>query len=191
MGINFIGKSELKKINNVFQFDIPEKCPIIEYEEKELFRKRDSHILILCVSNFLNGDCVNIRNLKRVFASYSNPCFYNQDWYNNEKFIDLKLSYKWILISKTIYDESRGAEKDEILKNYKLFKAVELTYSFFVYYIYTKGKKLWENDYVWCSDVDDKGDQIYVGRYKDVSGLNSDGFEIHRHLSIKKNYGAF
>ena len=46
------------------------------------------------------------------------------------------------------------------------------------------------NDYVWCSDVDDKGDQIYVGRYTDASGLNADGFEIHRHLRIKQNYGV-
>ena len=49
---------------------------------------------------------------------------------------------------------------------------------------------LWNYDYVWCKDRDNTGDQIYVGRYTDPDGINADGFEIHRHLSIKKSYGA-
>lgn len=52
------------------------------------------------------------------------------------------------------------------------------------------GEKLWDNDYIWCSDTYNNGDQIYVGRYTDLSGLNADGFEIHRHLKIKNNYGV-
>lgn len=190
MGRNFIGAKEIEALNDVFHFLIPEQIPEIEYDENELLQKRDTHVLILCISEFLNGESVNIKNLKKLFATYKEPCFYNQDWYNNEKFINLTLSKQWILVSKTICDDSRGVEMDEILRKYKLFSAIELTYSFFVYYIFSEGERLWECDYVWCSDKDDKGDQIYVGRYKDASGFNSDGFEIHRHLRIKNNYGA-
>ena len=93
-------------------------------------------------------------------------------------------------MSKTLLDESRAMAADSVVVKYSLYSAVELTYTFFVNYFVNDGEKLWNNDYVWCSDVDDKGDQIYVGRYTDASGLNADGFEIHRHLRIKNNYGV-
>ena len=37
------------------------------------------------------------------------PCFYNQDWYLKQNFLDKKnLSTGWYLISKFLLDDTRG-----------------------------------------------------------------------------------
>lgn len=190
MGNNFIGKDELENISEKFPLSIPKNLPDIKFSEAVLDSVKNSCVLALCVPHFKNKDIVNIKNIKSYIQKLETPCFYNQDWYLNEKFIDAGIDLKWCLVSKNLLDESRGLSLSEVQEKYKLFSAVELTYIFFVYYFTSDGEKLWNNDYIWCSDKDDKGDQIYVGRYTDASGLNLDGFEIHRHLKIKDNYGA-
>ncbi len=191
MGYNFIGPEELTKIKCDLDLCLSANIPAIDFKEEELEKVKDTHLLVLCVSSFSDGTPINIENIKTVIGNRkSAPFFYNQDWYLKERFITLQLQLKWSLVSKSLYSESRGMSPSDVNSKYKLFSAVELVYIFFVYYFYSNGEKLWNNDYVWCSDEDDKGDQIYVGRYTDASGLNSDGFEIHRHLKIKNNYGC-
>lgn len=186
MGNNFIGPDELAKIQSSFPVLIPDDIPEIEFSEQELAECRDTHVLILCVELFADGKPINIIEIKNIIEKDERVCFYNQDWYLKERFVKKELSKKWCLISKNILGQSRGMVPDN---SSRLFKAIELTYTFFVYFFVSEGNILWKNDYVWCSDIDDKGDQIYVGRYVDASGLNADGFEIHRHLKIKLNYG--
>ncbi|MBP3710280.1 MAG: hypothetical protein J6I73_07765 [Treponema sp.] len=191
LGKNFIGSEELPRINNLFSVIVPKEIPDIPFSETEIQSKKNSHILILCVSQFSDGSSITIANIREKIALCNgNPCFYNQDWYLNEQFINKPLELKWLFVSKDVLDESRAMPADSVIAKYELHSAVELTYTFFVNFFVNNGEKLWNNDYVWCSDVDDKGDQIYVGRYTDASGLNADGFEIHRHLRIKKNYGV-
>ena len=191
LGKNFIGSEELRKLRGAFSVEIPASIPEIPYDESYLKTHKDSHLLVLCVQKFSDCKDISISEIKNKIATYNGkPCFYNQDWYLNEQFINKSLELKWLLISKSVLDESRAMPADKVVATYKLNSAVELTYAFFVNYFVNKDEKLWNNDYVWCSDVDDKGDQIYVGRYTDASGLNADGFEIHRHLRIKKNYGV-
>lgn len=187
---NFIGQDELNKIGDVLNMNIPKVVPEIPFSEEDLLSKSDTHVLILCVNKFTDETPVNIINIKKRVEKVASPKFYNQDWYLKEKFIEKSLTIKWKLVRKELVDESRGLNPDGIRQNYNLHSAVELVYVFFVNYLVNNGEKLWNNDYVWCSDFDDKGDQIYVGRYTDASGLNADGFEIHRHLRIKENYGA-
>lgn len=191
LGKNFIGTKELQKLKGIFSFRTPIIIPEIPYSEKYLMDRKGSYLLVLCVSQFTDGKNISITEIINKIASFDGkPCFYNQDWYLNENFINKTLELKWLLISKSLIDESRAMPADKVVETYKLNAAVELTYVFFVNYFINNGEKLWNNDYVWCSDVDDKGDQIYVGRYTDDSGLNADGFEIHRHLRIKNNYGV-
>lgn len=191
LGKNFIGIEKLKKINNSFSVFIPDGIPDIPFDELELMKKKGTHILLLCVFKFSDGKDITIREIrKKIALCNSNPCFYNQDWYLNEQFINKQLDLKWLFVSKTLLDESRAMPIDTVVAKYKLHSAVELTYAFFINYFVNNGEKLWNNDYVWCSDVDDKGDQVYIGRYTDASGLNADGLEIHRHLRIKENYGV-
>ena len=191
LGKNFIGIEKLTRINNSFSVFIPDDLPVIPFDESELMKKKDTYVLLLCVFKFSDGRDITIKEMREKIALCGNrPCFYNQDWYLNERFINKPLDLKWLLVAKTLLDESRALPADTVVTKYKLHSAVELAYAFFVNYFVNNGEKLWDNDYVWCSDVDDKGDQIYVGRYTDASGLNADGFEIHRHLKIKKNYGV-
>ena len=191
LGHNFIGADELSLIKNSFSVQIPTVLPPIPFDESTIVANRDTHLLLLCLSKFSDGTDITIKAMKeRISMLDGAPCFYNQDWYLNEEFIKKTLKTKWLFISKKLLDDSRAMTIDKVLSKYKLYSAVELTFAFFANYFINNGEKLWNNDYVWCSDVDDKGDQIYVGRYTDASGLNKDGFEIHRHLRIKKNYGV-
>ena len=190
-GKSFIGTTELSKINNSFTIQIPERIPEISFEKSSLEAKKNTHLLLFCPSHFSDGTPITIKTIREKIEKLAGkPCFYNQDWYLNEQFINKPLEIKWLLVSKSILDESRAMPADKVVSTYRLNSAVELTFAFFANYFVNDGEKLWNNDYVWCSDVDDKGDQIYVGRYTDASGLNADGFEIHRHLRIKQNYGV-
>ena len=191
LGKNFIGSAELKKIVEVFPLEVPVQLPEITFGEEFLKERKETHILILCVTKFSDNKDISIGEIRNKITSCNgNPCFYNQDWYLKEQFINKPLELKWLFVSNELLDESRAMPADSVVKKYSLHSAVELTYIFFVNFFVNNGEKLWNNDYVWCYDVDDKGDQIYVGRYTDASGLNADGFEIHRHLRIKKNYGV-
>jgi len=188
---NFIGPEELSRIGNAFSISVPQKTPIIPFAGKDLLLVKESHLLLLCSSKFTDESDITIQSIReKIFSLGGCPRFYNQDWYLNEKFITKPLETKWLLVSKNILDESRAMPAEKVVSKYQLHSAVELTYAFFTNFFVNSGEKLWNNDYVWCSDVDDKGDQIYVGRYTDASGLNADGFEIHRHLKIKNNYGV-
>ena len=188
---NFIGTEELVKIQNNFSVLIPKSVPEIPFDESTLESKKLTHVLLLCPIYFADGITITIKSIKQKISEFNGiPCFYNQDWYLNEQFINKPLVVKWLFVSKSILDESRAMPADKVVSTYKLNSAVEITFAFFANYFVNDGEKLWNNDYVWCSDIDDKGDQIYVGRYTDASGLNADGFEIHRHLRIKKNYGV-
>lgn len=191
LNANFIGTEELPKIKGAFSVSIPNEIPIIPFAKEDILSVRNTHLLLLCPSFFSDGTSITIKSIKGKISSYKGkPCFYNQDWYLKEKFIEKPLETKWLLVSKSLLDETRALSVEQIVPRYKLHSAVELTFAFFANYFINNGEKLWNNDYVWCSDIDDKGDQIYIGRYTDASGLNADGFEIHRHLRIKRNYGA-
>ena len=191
LSANFIGTKELERLQNHFAVRIPETIPSIPFEKDKLEGCRGTHLLILCTPQFSDGTDISIETIRlKVSLSGETPCFYNQDWYLKEEFIKKQLGLKWLLVSKSVLDESRAIPAEKVVSMYRLHSAVELTFAFFANYFVTNGEKLWNNDYVWCSEVDDKGDQIYVGRYTDASGLNADGFEIHRHLRIKKNYGV-
>lgn len=188
---NFIGVEELSTIRGGFSISIPPNAPTIPFTEKDILSVKNTHLLLLCSSKFADESDITIQSIReKIYFMGDNPRFYNQDWYLNEKFITRPLETKWLLVSKSVLDESRAMPAEKVVSKYQLHSAVELTYAFFTNFFVNGGEKLWNNDYVWCSDVDDKGDQIYVGRYTDASGLNTDGFEIHRHLKIKNNYGV-
>lgn len=173
-GKYLFGVDELKNIfKNINSIEIP-------YDIEYLTKYKDTHILIL-------GSNVSIKNMLPMFNMNPDyqPCFYNQDWYLNEEFINKKLENKWYLVRKELKPESRGKLPDN---NSNLSSAVLLTYTFFANYI-INNEILWKHDFIWCSDVDHNDDQVYVGRYLDPDKINKDGFNIHRHLKIKNNLG--
>jgi hypothetical protein len=170
-GKYFFGSEEIK---NAFGLDV---CsPNLKHDERVLKRLKDSHVLIL-------GTGLSILDLRDLFGFSDDPCFYNQDWYVNENFAKKKLDVDWYLLQREIPDETRGKLPRG---KTKLPTAALTANAFFLNYCINK-ELMWENDYVWNSDKDMYGDRIYTGKYKNDA---KDGFNVHRHLSIKNNYGS-
>lgn len=191
MGNNCIGAEELSKIKQM-KLSIPDVIPEVPFSKEFLVKKKDDYLLILGVSKFSDGAPVTIRNLQKIFGKNPEiiePCFYNQDWYENEKFIDISLEDGWYFIRKTVYEDSRAVQPQELIKTYSFPSAVCCAYAFFTSWL-TLDIKLWNHDFVWCSDIDHNGDRIYVGKYHDVDGVNKNGFSIHRHLALRPCYGC-
>ena len=198
MGENFIGPGELGRIRDALGIRAPTTVqpgiPLIPYGNDLLDQSSRSHILILGAPSAFDGSPLTINKMRSFHGtdpSRKEPCFYNQDWYLGELFAkDVVLRPGWYLIGKYLLEPSRGKEPATKKTKTKLPSAVLACFAFFAYYFQSGGQKLWDHDYIWCSDVDHNGDQIYVGKYTDPSGINKSGFNIHRHLKIKDNYGC-
>ena len=189
--IQTIGPEELRNIQ-ALNLKIPEKVPEIPFTEEELKAKENDYLLVFGVSVFNDGTPVTIRNLKRRFGKdpeISEPCFYNQDWYDKEHFIDIPMEDGWFFIRKNVYEDSRAVQPAELMKEHAFPSAITCTYAFFAAW-YVCGIRLWEHDFVWCRDTDHNGDRIYVGKYHDIDGVNKNGFSIHRHLALRPCYGC-
>ncbi|MBI2050325.1 MAG: hypothetical protein HYT31_00790 [Parcubacteria group bacterium] len=192
MGRNFIGPDELNAISSQLSIARVLKSPKIPFSAQTLKKYRASAVLILGVPKFKSGKNVTINNMRNRFGMNpkKQPCFYNQDWYLKERFASQALGAQWHLVSASIKSATRGKEPSRI-KGRKLFpSAILAAFTFFAYYLHTKGGTLWKHDFIWCSDTDGNGDQIYVGRYCDWKAKSKKGFNIHRHLRIRANYGA-
>ena len=175
-----------------FSFCSNNDFSIIPFTINELKEKANDYLLIYGFSKFENGLPVTIMNLKKIFGDDPNkrtPCFYFQDWYNNEEFVNVGMKEGWYLIRKSVYNDSRSVLPEELIQKYAFPSAIQCTYSFFVSWLVLH-KALWYHDFVWCKDFDHNGDRIYVGKYNDVDGINKDGFSIHRHLSLRPCYGC-
>ena len=190
MGDSFIGPRELKGLNWIGIDGI--KIPEIPFSEKELQEKANDYLMILGVESLSDGRKLTIRNLLNIFGkdpAKKEPCFYNQDWYDKETFVDVPMQTDWFLIRKKVYEESRAEQPEDLLRIHEFPSAVKCAYAFFVAWE-INNERLWEHDFVWCSDVDHNGDRIYVGKYNDVDGVNKNGFNIHRHLALRECYGC-
>lgn len=191
MGDNLVGIDEIKAAKPL-KFSIPDTIPEVPFSIEELEQKKAEYLLIFGVSRFDNGNAVTIRNIQKIFGKdpdIMEPCFYNQDWYDNEEFIDIPMSEGWFLIRKKVYEDSRAIQPAELMHRYRFPSAIACTYAFFTAWL-TRGVKLWYHDFVWCNDTDHNGDRIYVGKYHDVDGMNKNGFSIHRHLALRPCYAC-
>lgn len=191
-GKNFIGPDEINSASKILHF-LPHisshsiqapKTPITE-----LLNYTETHYLFYLPAVNRFGDPLTLMSIKRQIHELNgtiNINFYNQDWYHYQAFANEKLSNDhWVILRKEIYPDSKG--KLPTIPE-KLPKALEITLAFFLYGA-VFGEIIYGSQYIWCQDKDDYGDMIYVGHYN--AGINSkNGFEIHRHLSIKSNYGC-
>ncbi len=192
----FIGLSELTPFFQQLGFSLEEinkvSIPSIPFSKEELEKYSNDYILILGVG-IIRKQPLSIRFMRGEFGiepDVSEPCFYNQDWYLNENFIDKVLENKWYLIKKNVLENSRAIQPvDLINKGVSFPSAVLSAYTFFAYYFYNKDI-LWQYDFLWCSDLDHNGDRVYVGKYQDIDAINKNGFSIHRHLALRNCYAA-
>lgn len=190
MGKNFIGPAEYSRIANKFPVQIPTTLPRIPLSAAQLKKFSRTHLLILGASKFANKKPLTLVNLRDFFGvdpTKSEPCMYNQDWYVKEKFANATPRVAWYLLQKNLLTSSRGKIVRESTS--KLPSAVVVALAFFVQLLAHR-EYLWKHDFVWCSDTDASGDRIYVGRYADKTRKSKNGFNVHRHLSIKNNLGS-
>lgn len=190
---NFIGWDELKPLFERMGFSSSSiQIPDVQYSLEDLKKCSKDYILILGIPE-LGDTKLSIANFRECFGmnpDVSEPCFYNQDWYMNEKFIHDTLELRWYLLKKDAIETSRAVQPTELLKEHISFpSAILCVYTFWAYY-YAQKCLLWYHDFIWCSDTDHNGDRIYVGKYHDVDGVNKNGFSIHRHLALKLCYAS-
>ena len=166
--------------------------PNVSFSWETLESHAKDYLLVLGMPT-INGVDITLRHLRDIFGidpEQQEPCFYNQDWYLNETFLDRQLESRWYLLKKEVFEASRAVMPQELLEKEISFpSAILCAYTFFAYYLYYH-KPLWVHDFIWCSDLDHNGDRIYVGKYHDIDGVNKNGFSIHRHLALRPCYAA-
>jgi hypothetical protein len=190
-GKGLIGSDELLKYSKQMGIEMPSKIPNIPYNTSELRERSEDYLLVLGTSSMSSGDPLSLLSLRTHFGvdpDEFEPCFYNQDWYLKEKFMTDPLTDKWYFVRKSVFQHTRAQNPEQISAELKLPSAVQCAYAFFMKNFNT-GEYLWEHDFVWCKDIDHNGDRIYVGKYNDITGMNKNGFSIHRHLALRHCYG--
>lgn len=191
-GKDFIGIDEISKIALELEIQLPKIVPQIQFTETELKLRSKDSILILGIDTMTNGKKLTLLSLREKFGISSKkfePCFYNQDWYLKEYFMNITLERKWYIIRKKVLEETRAVQPVILEKKFIFPSAILCTYVFFVYWFLNR-ELLWKYDFVWCSDIDHNGDKVYVGKYTDIDGINENGFSIHRHLALRNCYAA-
>ena len=190
-GKNLIGPDEVKPLLERIgagEIVIPE----LNYSFEELEACAKDYLLVMGLPS-VDGKPVTIRTLREAFGvdpDASEPCFYNQDWYMHEDFIDRQMESRWYLLRKEVVEASRAVMPEQLMaEDYAFPTAILCAYAFFVYW-FCYDEKLWYHDFVWCSDTDHNSDRIYVGKYHDVDGVNKNGFSVHRHLALRNCYAA-
>ena len=190
-GKNLIGPDEVKPlVERIGAGEIV--IPELNYSFEELEACAKDYLLVMGLPS-VGGKPVTIRTLREIFGvdpDVSEPCFYNQDWYMHEDFIDRQMDARWYLLRKEVVEASRAVMPEQLMaEDYAFPTAILCAYAFFVYW-FCYDEKLWCHDFVWCSDTDHNGDRIYVGKYHDVDGVNKNGFSVHRHLALRNCYAA-
>ncbi len=198
MGKNFIGPDELTCIAQELHITPVQKVPPIPYDAAMLKKVSKEYVLILGVTKMFDGTPLTLNAMRNFFGCdpvISEPCFYNQDWYVNEKFANATtLKTRWYLLRIHVQQKTRAIRPDLLekkLKGKEKFPSAILTaYTFFAYYFLNNKALLWKHDFIWCSDKDTNNDRIYTGHYQDPKKINKNGFNIHRHLAIRSAFGA-
>jgi hypothetical protein len=186
--MNKIGPEELKQLP--FIRGATFNAPVIPFSQDTLRAHEKTHILIYTPNVPIT--LVRMREIFGTDPSKSEPCMYGQDWYLKEEFANQTLDGAWHLIPKMVREDARGKQPDDVEKalDHEQFPtAITLAFTFFAWRL-LMNETLWKHDFLWCRDRDHQGDRIYVGRYEDPEGINKNGFNIHRHLSLRAGYSA-
>ena len=177
MGKNFLGVEEVAEyFGIVLTQEELAKVTEIPFSEKTLEECKDTHFLFLGVHHNKEGKPLTITSLREMFPAVGQPKFYSYEdaWYNKEKFATKETpELRWYLIRKAITKESRSKnfqEQEKLLKEQEYReKAVVYVYGMFLMFKAT-GERLFENDYVWCTDLGSGGSRVHVCHF-DSKGL--------------------
>ena len=186
---NVIGPEELKQLPFLSGENVD--APDIPFAKNVLAEYTNTHILIFTP----RIQWITLNGLREKFGidpAQKEPCMYNQDWYLKEEFANLSLDGRWHLLRKNVLEDTRARRPEEIeasLIGEGFPNAVTAAFTFFAWW-HLKNEMLWRHDFLWCSDRDHNGDRIYVGRYEDPTGINKNGFNIHRYLTLGNTFSV-
>lgn len=196
---NFIGPDELGALANKLRIkkltgDNVSAVPLTIGQAQKISKH---YVLIWGIPRHRDGRPLTIVSLRSIFGANPvrrEPCFYAQDWYLAEDFARrTTLAPQWHLIRKAVIQSSRGRQPERLnrlLPPHEDFPlAILAAFTFFSCYLLSGGEILWPHDFIWCADKDGNGDRIYAGRYLDPQKKSKNGFNIHRHLSVRSCYG--
>lgn len=166
-------------------------APAIPFSREVLEQRGATHILVF-TPRIESLTIVGLRETFGTDPAKNEPCMYDQNWYLKEAFANAPPDGKWHLVRKEVLENARAKSPDAIEES--LFEeqfpaAITAAFTFFAWH-FLKKEVLWKNDFLWCSDSDHNGDRIYVGRYEDPDGVGKNGFNVHRHLSLRPCYSA-
>jgi len=186
--MNIIGPEELRRLPFLAGENVDAPDP--PFSEEIQRRYANTHILIFTP----RIPWITLTGLREKFGTdpVREPCMYNQDWYLKEDFANTPPDGKWHLLRKEVLEELRAKRPEDIESSFteEIFpSAISTALTFFAWHALT-GEVLWKHDFLWCSDRDHNGDRIYVGRYEDPTCVNKNGFNVHRHLSLRPAYSA-
>lgn len=109
--------------------------------------------------------------LRELIAAHPH-LFYPQTWYEGEAFMDTDVG-TGLGVPRAFLPTYADAARAQFLP----FAATLVNA-----YIHAPGLAIWRKR-LWCADVDDKGQRVYVTD-------NGMGLEIHRHLHITEDFGV-
>ena len=102
----------------------------------------------------------------------SQPCMYNNDWWLGDRgdpFRDNSLPLGWRLVRTRFEPDSTDKTWDKqenlIPDTHVRTQALEVTQAGFLIYRLQDGKRILENSYAWCQEVDGNGFRVVVGRF--------------------------
>jgi hypothetical protein len=187
--INIITPDLLNKLDLL---DLDENISEPIFKEKLKLVQDDPNLILIFFNNkHSKGTEVTINSLRNRIGMSPEilPCFYNQDWFIKHDFANITIDSGWYIVDSKVSEKLRAISPDELLNTHEsLFvPALLLIYTFFANYL-INNTVLWGDNYVWCSDLDNNGDRIYVGNYENFETNKRVGFEIHRHLKLRENY---
>jgi len=167
-------------------------------EDLEQLKREGFMVILRSPGTKVEGKLVSttVDNLRKKYPSL----FYDQDWYDTEKFATTdQVDFDWSIVKKEILEESRSQNWDEqegILKEWAKDhkvdprfvtrrKPVEIIHDILAYYEAHKARIL-ENDYDWSGTESSDGNSVNVGNF------DSDGLDVrhdsrddaHSHLGV-------
>jgi hypothetical protein len=129
----------------------------VPFAEEVLMSCKDTHVLVAVFP-------LSLLDIRDVCKDHG--LFLIQGFYNMQSFAKEKGEVSWQLIRKTPVDGSTSktwdVQNNMLGKDEKVPTVREVVYMMIGHYK-TANKRLFETGWVWCSDLDSKGDHVYVG----------------------------
>jgi hypothetical protein len=167
MGKNFFGLHEARKHlyikDSILQVLALEKVP---FTEEVLEECKDTHILIA------------VFPMSILEMSNRYDFFYQQIWYQQERFAHIKGGARWYLIRKSAVSGSASktwSDQEKLLSLDEIVPSMRVILYTMIGYFRATGERLFQGTRIRCSEVDSRG------RHVSVSGLESTGIFLYEY----------